>query len=223
MATSASATTTWWRKSAEAMAAGLAVLAACTTHGARLTPSPAAQHRAATAFLAAWKRSLTGTWAIDAVFERRIGTKRITFDVHEARRPPDHLRTAGGAVEGRVDGRVVACTTPADGSLTCRDGGPAPPYDDDVSKELATLSAYFAGSDPLYRADERVAGCFDLVLRRTILAPPYGESSRFCFDARTGAPTEVEVRKRGSVDVTHATAVRPEPTVADLTVPAAAG
>src|SRR5690348_5243293 len=104
-------------------AAALVMLAACTSHHSTATPSPTAQHEAATAFVAAWKRSLEGTWAVDAVFERRVGTKRITFDVHEARRPPDHLRTAGGTVEGRINGRVLACTTGADGVLTCRDGG----------------------------------------------------------------------------------------------------
>jgi len=203
-------------------AAALVVLAACTSHGGSSAPSPAAQRTSAHAFLAAWRRSLEGTWAVDAVFERTVGTKRITVDVHEARRPPDHLRVAGGTVSGSVNGRVVACTTGADGALTCRDGGPAPPLADDVAKELATLSGYFAGPDPLYRADQRGGGCFTLVLERTILAPPYGESSRFCFDTRTGAPTQVEVRKRGSVDVTHTTAVRAEPTAGDLTPPAGA-
>ena len=222
MATSASATTAGVRRG-PGLTAALLVLAACTSHHPSPPPSPAAERRAATAFLTAWKRSLTGTWAVDAVFERRIGTKRITFDVHEARRPPDHLRTAGGTVEGRVNGRVVACTTGADGALTCRDGGVAPPYDDDVDKEMATLSGYFAGSAPLYRAAAQGRDCFELVLRRTILAPPYGESSRFCFDARTGAPVQVEVRKKGSVDVTRTTAVRANPTAADLTPPGAAG
>jgi len=212
MAFSASATT----------AAALLMLAACTSHSPA-TPSPVAQRKAASAFVAAWKRSLEGTWAVDAVFERRIGTKRITFDVHEARRPPDHLRTAGGTVEGRVNGQLVACTTGADGALTCRDGGPAPPFADDVAKEVAILSGYFDGSEPLYRAEVQGGGCFGLVLRHTILAPPYGESARFCFDARTGAPTQVEVRKRGSVDVTRTTAVRAEPTVGDLTPPTGAG
>jgi hypothetical protein len=201
---------------------GMVALGACTTQHRRAAPSSPDQRRAVTAFLAAWRRSLEGTWAIDAVFERRIGTKRITFDVREARRPPDHLRTAGGTVEGSVAGRVVACTTGSDGALTCRDGGPAPAYNDDVDKQMATLSAYFAGSEPLYRANDRGGGCFELVLRRTILAPPYGESSRFCFDPRTGAPKQVEVRKRGSVDVTITTAVRAEPTAADLTPPSGA-
>lgn len=203
-------------------AAALVMLASCTSHGGSSTPSPAAQRKNRTAFLAAWKRSLEGTWAVDAVFERRVGTKRLTSDVHEARRPPDHLRVAGGTAEGRLAGRVVACTTGPDGTVACRDGGPAPPYEDEVSKEMATLSGYFAGPDPLYRADEQEGGCFGLVLVRTILAPPYGESARFCFDARTGAPTDVEVRKRGSVDITHTTSVRAEPTAGDFTPPTGA-
>lgn len=223
MATSASATTAGvrWRRPVAGLVIGTMALGACTTHHRSTAPSSTEQRQAVTAFLAAWKRSLQGTWAIDAVFERRIGTKRITFDVREARRPPDHLRTAGGTVEGSVNGRVVACTTGADGALTCRDGGAAPLYDDDVAKQMATLSGYFAGSEPLYRADDRGGGCFELVLRHTILAPPYGESARFCFDARTGAPKQVEVHKRGSVDVTTTTAVR-EPTTADLTPPSGA-
>jgi hypothetical protein len=224
MAIFASATSTGGRlRWPAALVAGLAVVGGCTSHHGPMAASPAAQRGAARAFVAAWKRSLEGTWAVDAVFERRIGTKRITFDVHEARRPPDHLRVAGGTAEGRINGRIVACTTGAEGVVTCRDGGPAPPFADDLAKQLAALSGYFAGSAPLYRADLGDAGCFGLVLRRTILAPPYGESARFCFDARTGAPTQVEVRKRGSVDVTRATAVRAEPSAADLTPPQGAG
>ncbi|HZQ84132.1 MAG TPA: hypothetical protein VFA83_04810 [Acidimicrobiales bacterium] len=198
------------------------LVAGCTNDKPSV-PSLTAQRRAATAFLAAWRRSLEGTWAIDAVFERRIGTKRVTYDVHEARRPPDHLRVAGGTVEGSVNGRVVACTTGADGALTCRDGGPASPYPDEVRKELDLLSGYFFAANPLYRAEAAGTGCFHLVLRHTILAPPYGQTARFCFDAETGAPSLSEVHKRGSVDVTHTTAVRAEPTAADLTPPAAPG
>ena len=198
------------------------IVASCTSDSPSV-PSPAAQRHAASAFLAAWRRSLEGTWAVDAVFERRVGTKRVTYDVHEARRPPDHLRVAGGTVEGRVNGRVVACTTGADGALTCRDGGPAPSYPDEVRKELDLLSGYFFAANPLYRAEASGAGCFHLVLRHPILAPPYGQTARFCFDAKTGAPSLSEVHKRGSVDVTHTTAVRAEPTAADLTPPAAPG
>jgi hypothetical protein len=195
------------------------VLVACTNHPRpAAAPSLAAQRRSADRFMAAWRRSLGGTWAVDATFERRVGTKRLASDVHEAQRPPDRLRTAGGTVEGRIAGRVIGCTTGADGQLSCRDGGPALPYEDDVRRQLDALGTYFVGSHPLYRSELRAGGCFALVLQRGILAPPYGETARFCFDPATGAPTLTEVHKRGSVDVTRAVAVR-TPTVADLTPP----
>lgn len=197
------------------------IVAGCTSDKPSV-PSAATRRRAATAFLAAWRRSLEGTWAVDEVFERRVGTKRITDEIHEARRPPDHLRVAGGTVDGRVNGRIVACNTGAANQLVCRDGGPAPPYADEVRSELDTLAGYFAGANPLYLAGDAGGGCFELTLQHPILAPPYGESARFCFDRRTGAPTQVEVRNRGSVDTTHATDVRAEPTAADLTLPAGA-
>ncbi|MBV9665734.1 MAG: hypothetical protein JOZ37_17345 [Actinobacteria bacterium] len=200
-------------------AAALVMLAACTPHGGSSAPSPAADRRSADAFLAAWRRSLTTTWAIDAVFERRVGSKHVSYDIREARRPPDHLRDAGGSVEGQVNGRVVGCTPLSTGGVTCRDGGPAPAYDDEVRSELDTLAGYFSGTNPLYRAASLGGGCFGLTLRRTILAPPYGQTARFCFDRATGAPSSSEVHKRGSVDVTRATAIRAKPTPADLTPP----
>jgi hypothetical protein len=210
-----------WARFVHVAAVGLAaVLVACTTHHRPPpVPSAAAQRRGAAAFLAAWRRSLEGTWAIDGVFERRVGTKRLTFDVHEAQRPPDHLRVSGGTVEGRIGGRVLACTTGAEGNLTCRDGGVAPPYDDDVKRELDTLATYFAGPQPLYRAEAEGADCFGLTLLHNILAPPYGKTARFCFDHKTYAPRLSEVHKQGSLDVTRATAVRARPTAADLTPP----
>jgi hypothetical protein len=163
---------------------------------------------------------LEATWAVDSTFERRIGAKGLAYDVHEAQRPPERLRVAGGTVSGRIGGRVLACTTGADGKLSCRDGGPAPPYDDDVRRQLDTLATYFAGSRPLYRAEVQGGNCFRLVLQRAILTPPYGETARFCFDRPTGAPTRSEVHKRGSLDVIKVVTVRAEPTVADLTPPA---
>ena len=172
-----------------AMVTLAALFAACTSHP-RTTPVPsaAAQRSAADTFVAAWRRSLEGTWAVESVFERRIGTRRLTDDVREAQRPPDRLRVAGGTVEGRVNGHTLACNTGADGQLACRDGGPAPPFEDDVRRQLDTLAGYFAGPVPLYRAEVRGGDCYGLVLLRSILAPPYGETARFCFDHATGAP-----------------------------------
>ena len=208
-------------RTAAALALTVAVVASasCTAHRRSASaPSPAAQRRSADRFLAAWRRSLEGTWAIDATFERRAGTRRLSFEVHQAQRPPDRLRVAGATVEGRVGGRTVGCTTDASGQRSCRDGGPAPPYDDDVRSQVDTLATYFAGPAPLYRAEVSGGTCFGLVLQRAILSPPYGERARFCFDRATGAPTLSEVHKRGSVDVTRAVAVR-VPTAADLTPP----
>lgn len=219
MPTSASARArrAWFPLVAVALLA--ASVGACTRHPrAAEVPPPAAQRRAADAFLAAWRRSLEGTWAVDGTFERTVGTRRLAYDVREAQRPPDHLRVSGGTVEGRINGRTLACTTDADGQLSCRDGGPAPPYEDDVRGELDTLATYFAGPAPLYRAEIQGGDCYGLVLLRGILAPPYGESARFCFDHATGAPRLSEVHKRGSLDVTRVN-VRATPTAADFTPP----
>lgn len=173
---------------------------------------------AAEAFLAAWEHMLNGTWVVRAVFTRHVpGRQPLVGEIHEAQRPPDRLRRGLGTIEARVNGRRTACAQPADGPVQCRDGGPAPPYEEDVAAELALLRGYVTGAGRLYDVGAENRGCFRLTLRARILAPPYGDTARLCFDAATGALRSVDVERGQARDETRAIEIRPDPTEADLT------
>jgi len=204
---------------AGAIALAAVAQAACSRHASSpAVPDP----HASAAFLSAWRRSLVSTWALDATFERRVGKARIAYDIRQAQRPPDHLRVAGGTVDASLHGQVLACSTGSDGRSSCR-AAPAPPFDDEVAAQMKTLGSYFAAPAPLYRAHADKNDCFTLTLLRPILAPPYGQTARFCFDRATGAPVRTEITRSGSTDLTVATSVRARVTDADLTPPPAAG
>src|SRR4051812_49706066 len=81
-------------------------------------PAPSA----APAFLAAWRRSLTGTYVLDERIDRRlVDGRRVTTEARLAQRPPDRVRVSGGRVEGWRDGRRLACATGPEGAITCED------------------------------------------------------------------------------------------------------
>jgi hypothetical protein len=168
-------------------------------------------------FLAAWERKLTGTWVVRATFTRTLDDRRtLTGDIVEVQRPPDRLRKGLGSTEGRVGGRRLGCAPTEGGATECRDGGVAPPYDDEVATEMALLRGYVTGAARLYDVMRENTTCFRLRLARRILAPPYGDAARFCFDARTGALRSVEVRRDRAVDETRAVEIRADVSPADF-------
>jgi hypothetical protein len=171
---------------------------------------------AASRFLAAWERSLRGTWVVDARFERVTAAgRRLTLDIHTAQRPPDRLSAGQGRIEARAGGRRLGCASGEDDVLRCREEGSARPYDDEVADDLRTLTTYVSGSGALY-AVRGEGDCFQLRLRLGVLSPPYGERARFCFDPATGAPVRSEIEKVEAVDRTVAISVRDQVTDDDL-------
>jgi hypothetical protein len=175
------------------------------------------QPAAARAFLAAWRQSRNGTWAVDGTFERVMGGRAVlTVAVHMAQRPPDLLRTGLGSVKAVQTGRRLACAADAGGVLHCSDAGPAPPYRDEVRSELAVLRTYVVGPGRLYGVVADGADCFVLRLRGSYLTPPYGQRARFCFDDATGAPVRSEVERFEATDRTVAVSVRARVSDADL-------
>jgi hypothetical protein len=179
-------------------------------------PSHVIAPDAAQPFLDAWRRSRTGTWAVDGRFERVTSAgKRLAAAIHLAQRPPDRLVTGLGSIAARRGERRLACSPSEDGALHCRDGGPAPPYEQEVAEDLRVLATYVIGQGALYnvRADN---GCFALRLRARYLTPPYGDRARFCFDGPTGAPVRSEIQRPEARDLTVADQVRAQPTEADL-------
>lgn len=177
------------------------------------------------AFLVAWERSLTGTWAMTAVFTRTAPGVRVEpLPARMAQRPPDRLSAQFGSIEGRLGGRIVGCAPGPDGALHCRDGGPAPAFDVEVDAEVDRLAKMLgrAGSEfPLYEVADEGSGCFSLALVFDLPAPPYGTGARFCFDAATGAPVLVEVRRAEATDRRVASQLRAALTDEDLRLPVA--
>jgi hypothetical protein len=161
------------------------------------------------AFLAAWERSLRATYAVTWQFERRRadGTLVLAAEVRRAQRPPDVVVRDTGGVRGRVGGRRIGCLAGPSGPV-CRDGGPAAPYDADVAAELRLLRALVAGPGAAYRVRPAGRGCFVLVLRARLVAPPYGEDATFCFDGRTGALVRAVVHRAEVTDTHRAVALR---------------
>lgn len=176
-------------------------------------PDPPPAHEA---FLAAWRRSLTGTYVVEHVIERRLVSGRgLSTERTIAQRPPDRIEDGTSGIEGRVGGRRFGCVP--DGG--CRFGGAARPYRDDVAEEMDLLRAMVDADPPLYRTEYGDDGCFVLVLQARILAPPYGEDATFCFDAETGALVRSVVRRAEATDTTTAVALRAEVRPSDLVLP----
>jgi len=190
----------------------------------RATSQAATQPADADAFAEAWQRSRTGTWVVRMTFTRRTAARgRLDDEIRIAQRPPDRLIVGPlGAVAGSIGGRTVNCGTGATGALRCGGDQPAPPYSDEVRREVSALRSYFAGTSPLY-AVKHDGDCFTLRLRRQYPSPPYGDRARFCFDRVTGAPTRQEIHRKQGTDVQQAVEVRGEVAADDFRLPAAAG
>jgi hypothetical protein len=214
-----------------AVAAGLVVGAALVAVIAVTTEPPGrppgGSHAATVEqFLAAERRSLSGTWVVTYRFERdRVDGRTTQATVVVAQRPPDRLRRASGTIQGRLGGRLVACTPAPDPSApaNCRDAGTAPPYDEDVEAQVAGLEKAVGGPQPLYGVQGEGGGCWHLVLRARVLAPPYGEEAHFCFDAPSGAPVRMVVQRPEGLDVTAALQLERRVAEADLAIPPVAG
>jgi hypothetical protein len=206
------------------VAAGLVVgavavgaLAASGWPGRQQVDATLEQPGAARAFLTAWERSRTGTWALEGTFQRVQGGRAVlTTAVHAAQRPPDRLRIGLGSVDAVEGGRRLACAPDAEGVVACRDGGPAPPYREEVRSELSVLRTYVTGAGRLYGVVADDGGCFTLRLRGAYLTPPYGQRARFCFDGATGAPVRSEIERLEATDRTVAVSVRARVSDADL-------
>jgi len=190
----------------------------------RATSQAATQPADADAFAEAWQRSRTGTWVVRMTFTRRTAARgRLDDEIRIAQRPPDRLIVGPlGAVAGSIGGRTVNCGTGATGALRCGGDQPAPPYSDEVRREVSALRSYFAGNSSLYTV-KHDGDCFTLRLRRQYPSPPYGDRARFCFDRVTGAPTRQEIHRKQGTDVQQAVEVRGEVAADDFRLPAAAG
>jgi hypothetical protein len=182
---------------------------------------PATRQPAPVAFVDAWERSRLATYVVESTYTRELADGRgFSAATSVAQRPPDDRLVLGlGAVEGRLDGRVIRCASDGAGESRCFTGPPAPPYREEVDAELERLRGYVDGDRPLYRVAQRSSGCFVLVLNLDLPSPPYGRRATFCFDGDTGAPVRTVIEREEAVDTTVADRVRAEVTDADLVIP----
>lgn len=180
---------------------------------------------AAPAFLEAYERSRWATFAMDARFSRTMPDgRRLESAAFVAQRPPDTIRRQLGGLHGVVGGRRLNCSTPAGGPYTCGPAGPAPPFEETVARDLAIFRSYFAPDAPVYEVRRVEDGCFELTLVGAVVDPPYGERTRMCFDAATGAMRTLELRRTGgAVDRLEALSIRSSVTDADFTTAEDAG
>jgi len=201
--------------------------------GTVTAPAPAATGSvAASDLLIAWRRSLTTSWSVDEVITRTTTNGRVlTFQVHRAQRPPDHLVVGLGNVDIRTGDRETACATSLAGGQPCRSSA-APAFAGVVDGQVADLSRIVSGPFALYSLREELraepgpsgpgrAECFDLTLRLSSYpSPPYGRLASLCFDPSTGAPAGSTVQTEQSMDRTIVTARHAPALVADLVPPA---
>jgi hypothetical protein len=205
-------------------AALLAFVVAAVAAAVLPPPSSPTGESAVGAFLTAWERSRRSTFVVTSTFRRELDNGRhLDSTTYLAQRPPDRMAAGLGTAEGTVDGRIVRCGSAPDGRFDCLPGPTAPDYEQGVQKEMRAIRSYVTGSPSLYRVTRGEGGCFELTQSGGYPLLPYGTRARFCFDAATGAPTLIEIHRRGSVDTTKASAVRAAVTDRDFAVPPPAG
>lgn len=194
-----------------ALLACLALAAACGG-GGEAAPDPVES------FLAAYERSRSATFVAEQTFTRAAADGRsISYPRRIVQRPPaDRLVVGGGQAEGRLDGRVVLCSTAPGGASRCDEGAPAPPYDEEVAGEVEALRALVEGETAIYEVRPGEPGCWSLHLVREVLTPPYGDRAGFCFDDATGAPLRTDVQREDVTDTVITQEVRSTVTTADL-------
>ena len=190
--------------------------------GSADTRSTIAEQRARDAdlFTAAWRRSRLATYAVTSTFRRTLaGGGGFTGEVTTAQRPPDRLERQFGSVSGRFNGRIVLCATTGGGRYRCDSSRARRSYRASVDHDVDTLRSYFDGPAPLYLVDAEGHGCFALSQFRSLPAPPFGTSARFCFDPQTGAPLSTRVDRDEGPDGTEAPRVRSDVRDEDLRPP----
>jgi hypothetical protein len=186
-----------------------------------------ARHRraaAASAFLAAERRSLVGTWVVDQRFTRLLAARPdqpLVETIRVAQRPPDHLITSPSGVDSVYQGQRMACGVGPDGQSHCRVAGALGPYADQVDGQVRNLATYVQGVDPPYAVVDQGRGCYLLQLAAGRAATAvFGTRARSCFDAATGGPTLTEVDRPEGEDLTVALNVSGTVTDDDLRPPA---
>lgn len=182
----------------------------------------ATEHAAdAEAFLQAWERYRNATFTATIVFER-VTTNGQTLRLERtiAQKPPQRLVSQPDSV-ALTDGQGSQVCNEVNGQLIC---APSPDgdYETDVAAEIAAWRTAFVGSTPIYVVSQPEPGCFQLDLSVILALPPYGKTTRLCFDSN-GVLTKRQVVNDGATDTEEAievsTSVAPDAFAPPTTVP----
>ncbi len=197
---------------------GLIIAALMAASGSLDDRATAAPKPPATApFLAAFKRSLTGTYVVQATFTRQLDSGRMmTSNALVAQAPPDHVRREFGGISGAINGHGISCNADPNGGFTCGPGPTAELYPQKVASDMANLASYFKGPIPLYRVVRTSSECFALTQVRPMFNAPYGSYAEMCFDPATGAMSKVLTKNESATDTFQAVHISASVTPSDL-------
>ena len=176
---------------------------------------------ATAAFLAAFHRSLTGTYALEATFTRRKdGVGTMVSQAAKAQAPPNHLTWEFGGVTGAMNGYVIGCSTGPGGTYLCSPTKTREDYATFVSDAMANLRSYFDPRGPLYQVVASGKGCFDLTQVGQLANAPYGTFAHMCFDQATGAISYLRENLEDDTDTFEAVHIRGQVSAADFSLAA---
>jgi hypothetical protein len=163
-------------------------------------------------FLAAWERSRRATFVAEYTFERTLaGGETLETTRVVVQDPPRRQVRQGDSTTTTDDERALLCE-PVGTETVCTER-PGVDYDEAVADELAAWRTAIVGDAPAYAVQVPRPGCFDLQRAVDLVAPPYGEATRVCFDDATGAIRSRQITRASGSDTE--TAVRITATVTD--------
>lgn len=163
----------------------------------------------ADALLAAWDRYRNATFRAELTFERVVpGGESLTTSRVVVQQPPRRAVREQGSVSVIDDDETLVCDTvggsgqPGDveEATVCTEQATSSDHLATVAFELAAWRTAIGGDRPAYAVTRSEPGCFELQLVRTLAAPPYGATSRLCFDETTGVLQERETVRESSTD-----------------------
>jgi hypothetical protein len=176
---------------------------------------------ATAAFLAAFRRSLLGTYAVDATYTRhKDGVGTLSSEAQRVQSPPNHLTREFGGLTGAIGGYVIGCSTGPNGQYLCSPTKAKEDYATFVADAMANLRSYFHRPGPLYAVVASGSHCFDLTQVGRMATAPYGTFAHMCFDPATGAMSYLRQNLEDATDTFAAVHIRGQVTASDFSLAA---
>jgi hypothetical protein len=182
-------------------------------------PAIAHESGAATTLITDWERWRTATFVSEGTWTRTLDgvDEPLSGSIYTAQDPPRRLVIRLGNTIEQIDNQVATCDTSNDDVIVpaCV-AGSGMSYDERVAAEMDLVQGYVTGDTRLYdvRLDEK--GCYQLEIRVSRLASPWGRWAEFCFDAESGALRRATVRRQTATDLEVIVSIRTEVSDADF-------